>query len=200
VAAEARGVSDVSHFDRLSAVYDWFAPTPSVDALRAGFEYAHRPVTSVLDVAGGTGRTAASLAEFDVTVVDASAGMLREAESKGLPVVRGDATRLPVVDAAVDAVTVTDALHHVSDARAAVAEAARVVRPGGVLVVREFDPAGLRGRALVAAEHAVGFELRFFEPGELADAFVEVGLRPHVVESGFEYALVGLRRDEPVPR
>jgi len=193
-------VSDVSHFDRVAAVYDWFAPTPSNAALRAGFSYARGPVESVLDVAGGTGRTAESLAEFDVTVLDASAGMLREAEAKGLAVVRGDATRLPVVDGAVDAVTVTDALHHVPDAEAAVSEAARVLRPGGVLVVREFDPRGLRGRVLVAAEHAVGFESQFFAPGELADAFVEAGLRPSVVESGFEYALVGRQGDEPVPR
>ncbi|WP_020221539.1 class I SAM-dependent methyltransferase, partial [Halarchaeum acidiphilum] len=133
-------MSDVARFDRLAVVYDWFAPSASLGDVRAGLAYAERDVESVLDLAGGTGRTADALRErsdanpdLDVTVLDAARGMLREARAKDLPVVRGDATRLPVADASVDAVVATDALHHL-DAPAAIREATRALRPGGVFV------------------------------------------------------------------
>ncbi|WP_435096483.1 class I SAM-dependent methyltransferase [Halarchaeum sp. P4] len=198
-------MSDVAHFDRLAAVYDWLAPSASPDDVRAGFAYAERNVQTVLDLAGGTGRTAAAVPEYDVTVLDAAPGMLREARAKGLRVVQGDATRLPILDESFDAVVVTDALHHL-DAPAAIRAASRVLRPGGVLVACDFDPRGVLGRALVTGEHLAGFESSFYAPGELAAVFEEAGLRSHGVRSGFGYALAGVKlggarttgSDEPV--
>ncbi len=93
-----------------------------------------------LDVAGGTGVVSAELAAQGraVFVVDVSAGMLAVAAVR-LPgrVVRASATRLPVADAAVDLVTVIWMLNVVSAATvdATLAEAARVITPGGHLVV-----------------------------------------------------------------
>jgi SAM-dependent methyltransferase len=70
-----------------------------------------------------------------VVVVDRSAGMLAPAVSR-LPggAVRGDATRLPLRTGCADAVVVIWLLHLLPDAAPAVAEAARLVRPGGVLL------------------------------------------------------------------
>lgn len=50
----------------------------------------------------------------------------------------GDATALPVADASADLVVDFHALHHIPDWRAAVAEAARVLRPGGQLALTEM--------------------------------------------------------------
>ncbi len=50
----------------------------------------------------------------------------------------GDATALPVDDGSVDLVVDFHALHHIEDWRAAVAEAARVLRPGGLLALTEM--------------------------------------------------------------
>ncbi|PRY50029.1 methyltransferase family protein [Geodermatophilus tzadiensis] len=50
----------------------------------------------------------------------------------------GDATALPVDDGSVDLVVDFHALHHIPDWRAAVAEAARVLRPGGLLALTEM--------------------------------------------------------------
>jgi len=183
---------DAATFDRIAPVYDRFALDAAPERIASGFAYADGPVERVLDLAGGTGRAAAALPDRDVTVVDAAPGMLARARAKGLPAVRGDATRLPFRDGAFDAVVVTDALHHL-DAPAALDEAARVLRPGGVLVAGEFDPGTLRGRALVAAERLVGFDSAFYRPGELAALFAAAGLRPHALASGFSYALVGVR-------
>jgi SAM-dependent methyltransferase len=52
-----------------------------------------------------------------------------------LTILEGDAASLPVPDGCADAVLLLDVLEHLEDARPAVAEAHRVLRPGGVLVV-----------------------------------------------------------------
>ncbi|HWO68589.1 MAG TPA: ubiquinone/menaquinone biosynthesis methyltransferase, partial [Umezawaea sp.] len=56
-----------------------------------------------------------------------------------LSFVGGDALHLPFADAAFDAVTISFGLRNVSDVDAALAEMARVTRPGGRLVVCEFS-------------------------------------------------------------
>lgn len=52
-----------------------------------------------------------------------------------ITVLEGDATALPVPDGCADAVTLLDVVEHVDRPEAAIAEARRVIRPGGVLVV-----------------------------------------------------------------
>jgi demethylmenaquinone methyltransferase/2-methoxy-6-polyprenyl-1,4-benzoquinol methylase len=187
------GPGDVRFFDRIARLYDLAMPAARADPLRAGLAFARRPVDRVLDVGGGTGRAARALADhgFDPVVVDVSAGMLARARRDGQSVVRADAARLPVRTDAAEAVVVVDALHHLPDPEAAVAEAARVVAPGGVLVVQEFDPETLLGRGLVAAERAAQFDSTFWTPAELCEAFEAAGLDARVVREGFEYVVVG---------
>ena len=100
----------------------------------------------LLDVAAGTGRTARALlrqAAFDGTIVnlDLSGPMLTlgRRECAGWPGraawVRGPADRLPFPPEAFEAVTCLEALEFFPDARTALAECLRVLRPGGLLVV-----------------------------------------------------------------
>jgi demethylmenaquinone methyltransferase/2-methoxy-6-polyprenyl-1,4-benzoquinol methylase len=187
------GPGDVGFFDRVARLYDLAMPAANAEPLRAGLAFARRPVGRVLDVGGGTGRATRALADhgFDPVVVDASEGMLARARADGRATLRADAGRLPVRSDAVDAVVVVDALHHLPDPEAAVAEAARVVAPGGVFVVQEFDPGTLRGRGLVTAERAVRFDSTFWTPTELCAAFEAAGLDARVVREGFEYVVVG---------
>ncbi|RCU47850.1 methyltransferase domain-containing protein [Haloplanus salinus] len=196
------GPGDVAFFDRVARLYDRLAPATNPEFLWAGLARADRPVERVLDLAGGTGRAARAIAAPvgrmrapETLVVDASRAMLAHAAERGTPAVRGDAGRLPVRTAAVDAVVVLDALHHLPDQGAALAEAARVLRPGGVVVVREFDPRTLRGRALVAAERAVGFGSTFRGPDAWAAALGDAGLAPTVLDRGFAFTVVGKKRE-----
>jgi len=182
---------DVTRFDRFARLYDLAMPSADAATLERGLGYATRDVDRLLDVGGGSGRAASALG--GAVVVDPARGMLTEARDAGNTPVRGTAERLPVRDESVDAVTIVDALHHFASPERAVAEAARVLRPGGVLVVREFDPQTLRGRALVALEHAVGFDSRFFDSATLLETIREAGLSAFRPEAGFAYTVVGVK-------
>ena len=64
--------------------------------------------------------------------------MLARAAAKGLRTVEADAQRLPFDDQSFDAATMISMLHHVEDRSAALAEARRILRPGGRLVLKGF--------------------------------------------------------------
>jgi demethylmenaquinone methyltransferase/2-methoxy-6-polyprenyl-1,4-benzoquinol methylase len=100
-----------------------------------------RPGERVLDVAAGTGVSTAELARSGATAVgcDFSLGMLRAGRGRRVPLIAGDALALPFADGAFDAVTIAFGLRNVADPDRALAEFARVTRPGGRLVVCEFS-------------------------------------------------------------
>jgi len=96
---------------------------------------------TVLDLAAGTATSTVALACSGATVVgcDFSLGMLREGRGRGVPLVAGDALRLPFRDGCFDAVTISFGLRNVADTGQALRELLRVTRPGGRLVVCEFS-------------------------------------------------------------
>jgi demethylmenaquinone methyltransferase/2-methoxy-6-polyprenyl-1,4-benzoquinol methylase len=100
-----------------------------------------KPGDRVLDLAAGTGASTVSIEALGVHAVacDFSQGMLdvgRRRHSQ-LAFVAGDALALPFRDAAFDAVTISFGLRNVADVGQALAELARVTRPGGRLAVLE---------------------------------------------------------------
>lgn len=101
---------------------------------------AGAPGSRLADIGGGTGNYALALARdgWRPVVVDRSAQMLAYATEKGLTTVRADATRLPSADEAFDAVMFVSMLHHLDAPERALAEARRVLRPGGRLAVMLF--------------------------------------------------------------
>jgi demethylmenaquinone methyltransferase/2-methoxy-6-polyprenyl-1,4-benzoquinol methylase len=104
-----------------------------------------QPGQRVLDLAAGTGVSTAELRRSGAYAVacDFSLGMLRAGRSSrtraAVPFVAGDALHLPFADGCFDAVTISFGLRNVSDVAQALREMARVVRPGGRLVVCEFS-------------------------------------------------------------
>src|SRR3954452_20299728 len=136
-------------FDRIAGVYDlmntvmtaglhhrWRAR--AVDLARVG------PGTRALDVATGTGDLAVELAARggDVVGSDFSEGMLERARAKapGLTWEQADAMALPYPDNEFDAATVGFGARNFGDLRQGLREMARVVRPGGRVVILEITP------------------------------------------------------------
>jgi demethylmenaquinone methyltransferase/2-methoxy-6-polyprenyl-1,4-benzoquinol methylase len=104
-----------------------------------------KPGERVLDLAAGTAVSTVDLARSGAYAVgcDFSLGMLQAGRARGdrqhVPLVAGDALHLPFADATFDAATISFGLRNVSDVEQALREMARVVRPGGRLVVCEFS-------------------------------------------------------------
>ncbi|MEX0167697.1 class I SAM-dependent methyltransferase [Streptomyces sp. LMG1-1-1.1] len=124
--------AEAAHYDRTRG------GVPRAEAAaRAVLSLVPPGARTLLDLACGTGLVTERLTRPGLGVygADAAHAMLRTAAGR-VPgrTVRADARRLPLPDASVDAVSAVWLLHLVPFAPEIVAEAARVLRPGGVLV------------------------------------------------------------------
>lgn len=137
----------MTSFDRAADFYDRTRAFP--DAAMARFldvlAMALDGCEEVLEVGVGTGRIAIPLAERGVAVrgIDVSPRMLEvlRARSDAVPVEVADATALPLSDDSVDAVLAVHVMHLIPAWPDAVAEAVRVLRPGGRVVLSGLDVA-----------------------------------------------------------
>jgi demethylmenaquinone methyltransferase/2-methoxy-6-polyprenyl-1,4-benzoquinol methylase len=164
-------------YSRQAETYDATrAASPSVLApLREALSGA--PGRQLVDIGGGTGNYALALAGegWEPLVVDRSPAMLARAAAKGLATLEADARALPLPDASADGVMLVSMLHHVDDPGAALAQARRILRPGGRLALMAFTREDLEGlwysdyfpstRAWMAASHPALDQLRAHLPG-----------------------------------
>ncbi len=111
----------------------------------------------VLDLCTGTGDLAMAIVHrargVTVVGVDFAGEMLRLARAKvgdasldrRIRLVRGDATRIPLPDSSCDAGTIAFGIRNVAEPQRALAELARVIRPGGRLAILEFGEPRIPG-------------------------------------------------------
>ncbi|MCX4692768.1 class I SAM-dependent methyltransferase [Streptomyces sp. NBC_01408] len=147
---DADSVTDEEFHDSEAPVYDAYGETPRTEVSEAWLlDWVAQEVPDgiTVDLGTGTGRVAERLAgpRRRVIAVDRSRKMLELARHK-LPAahavaLRADVRELPLEDASVDAVVCSGVLHHLPQWPAAVEEAARVLKPGGKLLVREPNEA-----------------------------------------------------------
>jgi len=150
--------------DRIAGMFDAIAPRYDLlnHLLSAGIDkrWRARAIRSLqlsgretlVDVATGTAdvaleaRRAGATGAARVVGVDFAGAMLglgrgkvlKASEGERIVLVRGDAMRLPVASAAVDAVTISFGIRNVQQPEVACREMARVLRPGGRLAILEF--------------------------------------------------------------
>jgi demethylmenaquinone methyltransferase/2-methoxy-6-polyprenyl-1,4-benzoquinol methylase len=157
-------VTDISKRpDKIAGMFDAIAPRYDLlnHLLSAGIDRRWRKCAiralrltgreRVLDLCTGTADLAIAAGEARppaarVVGVDFSEAMLtfggrkidRAAPAGRVSLVRGDAMRIPASDASVDAVTIAFGIRNVEQPHVALREIARVLRPGGRLVILEF--------------------------------------------------------------
>ena len=147
---KAKRVEEV--FDRVAERYDLMNDLMSFGMHRLWKAFAVtvariRPGERVLDVASGSGDLARAFAArgAQVWMSDINEPMLARGRDRLLdaghmiPAVRCDAERLPFGNASFDCVSVGFGLRNMTRKDAALAEMARVLRPGGRLLVLEFS-------------------------------------------------------------
>jgi demethylmenaquinone methyltransferase/2-methoxy-6-polyprenyl-1,4-benzoquinol methylase len=143
-------------FDSVAPHYDVMNDLMSLGAHRIWKRFALsqtglKPGQAALDLAGGTGDLASGLARQvgpsgQVVLADINRAMLERGRDRlldrgltGVTCVQADAERLPFRDAAFHCVTIAFGLRNVTDRAAALAAMARVLKPGGQLLVLEFS-------------------------------------------------------------
>jgi demethylmenaquinone methyltransferase/2-methoxy-6-polyprenyl-1,4-benzoquinol methylase len=166
-------------FERVAGRYDVMNDLMSLGAHRlwkdaAAARLNPQPGETVIDCAGGTGdlaRRFAALARAAqarrggaparIVVVDYNAEMVRAGLARGgeseIAWVVGDAQALPLPDASADAYSIGFGLRNVTDIPAALAEARRVLKPGGRFLCLEFSK--LTAAALRPLYDAYSFRL-----------------------------------------
>jgi len=151
-------------FERVARRYDLMNDLMSFGAHRlwkdaVAARLNPQPGETIIDCAGGTGDLARRFARLAaaardrrggeaarVVVVDYNAEMVGAGRAKGAPPevawAVGDAQRLPLPDACADAYCIAFGLRNVTDVAAALAEARRVLKPGGRYLCLEFSRVG----------------------------------------------------------
>jgi len=145
---------------------------------------------TVLDLGCGAGFWLPRIQAHGLVAVGIEEDDARAREAGTLaPVVVGDGTRLPLADASVGAVWCLHVLHHLARPASALAEARRVLRPGGHLfLVESVDDNPALRLARRVAPHWEGIPVR--------SRFRAHGLMDMVRGAGFE--VVDLRHHSPI--
>ncbi|CAN5321312.1 hypothetical protein BH20ACT9_BH20ACT9_15640 [soil metagenome] len=191
------GRNDPRQYDDLAG--EWWRPGGQFAALhwlsaaRARLvPTAARPDAVLVDVACGGGLMVAHTRGYLHVGVDLVASAAAVAAAHGVKAVRGRAESLPVADEVADVVVVGEVLEHVADLDAVVAEAARVLRPGGTLVCDTLNDTWRCRVAMVA----VGERVPGGPPRGIHDPALFVRperLRASFAAHGVELRLWGLR-------
>jgi 2-polyprenyl-3-methyl-5-hydroxy-6-metoxy-1,4-benzoquinol methylase len=130
----------LAHY-RQHGVNPWMSQEPQLRAwtVRKAYEWITAPAR-VLDAGCGIGLMLADLAAgFDAVGIDISADYIEFCHEQGLNATIGWLDALPFPDGSFDAAVCCDVFEHVQQPDDILAELKRVVKPGGVLVVRVPD-------------------------------------------------------------
>ncbi len=137
------------------------------------------------DVGAGTGFVTEALARagLKVIAVDQSEAMLAEMQQKfagveGIEYRRGDGEALPIADATCDYAFANMFLHHAERPDQAIGEMARILKPGGRLVITDLDEHGF---AFLREEHHDRW--LGFKRDDIRRWFVQAGLKHVRVDS-----------------
>ena len=137
------------YYDDFSVSYDANRSSPyhrMIDDLEVELSLPYAEGVRALEIGCGTGRILTRLARVarEAVGVDLSEGMAARAREKGLDVRIGDVRALPFDEGAFDLTCSFKVLAHVPAVEDAIAEAVRVTRSGGHLVLELYNPWSLR--------------------------------------------------------
>ena len=168
--------SNAASWDQIRSLH---APDKAVEAALLKL-VGKRPFQAMLDLGTGTGRLLEIFAplyrrgigiDMSREMLSVARANLDRAGVSNAQVRQGDIFAPPVERDAFDLVTIHQVLHYLDDPGRAIAEAARLLRPSGRLVIVDFAPHALEFLRDEHAHQRLGFSDR-----QIADWFAEAGL------------------------
>lgn len=185
---ENAGMAIIEYDARAAAAFaaNRHASDESLAPWRERVAHHLRPAAGMrlLDLGSGTGHWASALHRWygiEVLAVEPSPDMRAAAQHPTMP---GDAAAIPLPDAHVDAVWLSTVVHHIPDLPAAAAEIRRVLRPGGLVLVRSAFAGRHDGVTLLRyfTEAARALDARFPTALAVTEAFAPAGFTTVALE------------------
>ena len=184
---QARSARTRSFFDSVGPEWDAVRKVFNDDALRArAIARLVPPDLLVADIGTGTGILASELAGLGLRVIaidnssrmlDAARANLQREGTTGVELRQGDVSSLPLGDNEVDAALAHMVLQHLPSPGEAIREMARIVRPGGTVVVVDFV-----GHDHEWMRQELGVTWLGFEQNEIEGWFREAGMEAPLCE------------------
>jgi ubiquinone/menaquinone biosynthesis C-methylase UbiE len=177
-AAQAYFKAHAAEWDRIRKLH--VADAAVETAIRAAL--ADKPFRSLLDLGTGTGRMLEMFGpdierglglDLSLDMLLMARDRLERAGLKNCSVRQGDLYDLPLAESSFDAVILHQVLHFLDDGGRAIKEAARVLRPGGRLLVIDFAPHEFEFLREQHAHRRLGFA-----PETVTQWFAASGLEP----------------------
>lgn len=192
-------MKDLNDFDKVHKHYDNFMKLFNL--------YKHEDILTladfknhqvVVDIGGGTG----ALAEFisysctTVYVLDKSNKMLSKVKtSKNVISIEGDALNTPFKDNTIDTVILSDVFHHIKEQNQLILEISRILKPGGKIVILDFNKNYLKTKLLIAFEFFIFGPLYFKTLQEVKNMLETAFSITRINDKGYYFILTGEKND-----
>lgn len=190
-----RGDNILKKFDRVFKHYDRFIEVfnlNKMDEIKNILDLKGNEV--VVDMGGGTGRLAHYLSKYCKTiyVLDESKGMLSKVKaSKKIIPLLGDALDTGFNKDSIDVVIMSDMVHHVKDQARLIAEAYKILKKDGKLLILDFEKRHIKIKILRAFEYMLFGKLYFRTSSEVKNLIKDKFVITDFIDKGYYFIIKG---------
>lgn len=188
-------MKDIKDFDKVYKYYDNFMirfKLYKFEEIKAAANLQEHEL--VVDIGGGTGGLAQYICNNCklVYVLDESEKMLSKLKPrKKLKIIKGNALKTPFENNSIDTVILSDVFHHIKEQKELVIEINRILKPGGKLVMLDFDRTYIKTRLLRAFEFILFGKLFFRTKDEVNDLLKNYFYISKIYDKGYYFIIVG---------